>query len=49
VHPGPSLSGEDIIIFAVTAAALEIKSGPPYNPGWNGKAGLHEEDHCYVM
>jgi len=40
---------EDIIIFAVTEAALEIKSGPPCNRGWNGKAGPTREDHCYMV
>ena len=45
----PSLSREDIIIFAVTEAALEIKSGPPCNRGWNGKAGPTREDHCYMV
>ncbi len=37
-----SLSREDII-FAVTAAALEIKSGPPCNVAGTGEAGPHEE------
>ena len=42
LHPGPSLSREDII-FAVTATVLEIKSGPPCNVAGTGEAGPHEE------
>ena len=36
LHPGPSLSREDII-FAVTATVLEIKSGPPCNVAGTGE------------
>jgi hypothetical protein len=44
-----SLPTEDIIIFAVTDAVLEIKSGPRCNHGWNGRAGPMREDHCYMV
>jgi hypothetical protein len=37
LHPVQSLSREDIIIFAVTAAALEIKSGPPATVAGTGE------------
>jgi hypothetical protein len=30
MYPGSSLPREEIDIFAVTVAALEIRSGPPY-------------------
>jgi hypothetical protein len=35
-------SGENIIIFAIATVALEIKSGPSCNCGWNRKSRTHE-------
>jgi hypothetical protein len=49
LHPGPSLSREDIIIFAVTAPALEIKSGPhPVTWLERERPDPTRKDHCYV-